>query len=352
MTPVTAEDFLRRLLEIADGRKRISAHEYRKAFAGMCPTLSPPEARTKLAGWLSLLAEEIDIVLPKGKKLYDRSESGDLPAWVELARPDELSEPLPVAPESFAWAPELRFACAVRDARQLQVLLRIQQFLADGGRRRPLIPVKERSVELFGKEKRLEILKNSTLFLPGRLTLEILRCFSVPPPIVWESSPAVGTSRPVLILENHSTYHSFSRWNQESRTFAAIVYGCGDALKTSAVGLVEVVRSLSWDGRLFYFGDVDPEGLLIPLAASAALSTVDMPPLVAHRGCYQRLLDRAAHTSLPSGAKLGFSADCQAWLGKELTSKVGDWFERGIRLPQELVGWDQLNENEGLFAKV
>src|ERR1700742_1491524 len=108
MTPVTAEDFLRRLLEIADGRKRISAQEYRKAFAEMCPTLPPPEARTKLAGWLSLLAEEIDIVLPKGKNLYDRSESGDLPAWVELARPDELREPLPVAPESFAWAPELR----------------------------------------------------------------------------------------------------------------------------------------------------------------------------------------------------------------------------------------------------
>jgi hypothetical protein len=352
MTPVTAEDFLRRLLETAGGRKRVLAHDYRAAFAEMCPALPPPEARTKIAGWLSLLAETGDIVLPRGKRLYDRSESGDLPAWVELDRPGELSEPLPVDPESFAWAPELRFAYTVHDARQLRVLLRVQQFLADGGRQRSMIPVKERSVELFGREKRLEMIKNSALFLPGRLSLELLRCFSAPPPIVWESSPAVGKPRPVLVLENHSTYHSFSRWNQESRVFTAVVYGSGDALKTSAIGLVEVVRSLSWDGRLFYFGDIDPEGLLIPLAASATLSTVEMPPLTAHQGCYQRLLDRAAHVSLPSGAKLDLSADCQAWLGKELASKVGNWFERGIRLPQELVGWDQLNENEGIFTKV
>jgi hypothetical protein len=147
--------------------KRIVAFEYRRVFALMCPTLSPSEARTKLAGWLSLLAETNDIVLPKGKRLYDRSGSGDLPAWVDLVRPDELSEPLPVDPESFAWAPELRFACQVRDARQLQVLLRVQQFLADGGRQRQMVPAKERSVELFGKEKRLEAMKSSILFLPN-----------------------------------------------------------------------------------------------------------------------------------------------------------------------------------------
>jgi hypothetical protein len=299
-----------------------------------------------------LLAETDDIVLPKGKRLYDRSESGDLPAWVELVRPYELSEPLPVDPESFAWAPELRFACTVRDGRQLHVLLCIQKFLADGGRQRPLVPVKERSVELFGKEKRLEMMKNSTLFLPGRLSLELLRCFSVPPPLLWESSPAAGKPRPVLVLENHSTYHSFSRWNQESRTFAAIVYGSGDALKTSATGLVEIVRPLSWDSRFFYFGDVDPEGFLIPLAASATLSTVDMPPLVAHCGCYRRLLDRAEQVPLPSGTKLGFPADCQAWLGKELASKVEIWFGRGIRLPQELVGWEQLVTDGASFVCV
>jgi Wadjet protein JetD, C-terminal len=352
MTPATVEDFLHQLLEVARGRKRVVAHDYRQVFAKMCPILSPPEARTKLAGWLSLLVETDDIVLPKGRRLYDRSGSGDLPAWVELVRPGELTEQLPVDPEIYAWAPELRFACTIHDARQLHILLRVQQFLADGGRQRPLIPVKERSVELFGKEKRLEMMRNGTLFLPGRLSFELLRCFPVPPPMVWESSPADGVPRPVIVLENHSTYHSFHRWNQDSRVFAAVVYGSGDALKTSAPGLAEVVRSLSWDGRFFYFGDIDPEGFLIPLAASAALSTVELSGLTAHRGCYLRLLERANHASLPSGGKLALPQGCKAWLGNDLASKIEDWFDRGVRVPQELVGWDQLVIDGAEFARV
>ncbi len=352
MTPTTAEDFLHQLLEVAGGRKRIVAHDYRRVFAEMCPILPPPEARTKLAGWLSLLLETNDLVLPKGRRLYDRSGSGDLPAWVELVRPDELTEALPVDPETYAWAPELRFACTIHDARQLHVLLSVQQFLADGGRQRPLVPVKERSVELLGKEKRLEMMRNSTLFLPGRLSFELLRCFPVPPPIVWESSHADGGPRPVIVLENHSTYHSFRRWNQDSNVFAAVVYGSGDALKASAPGLAEVVRSLSWDGRFFYFGDIDPEGFLIPLAASAALSTVELSGLTVHRGCYLRLLERANHVSLPSGDKLALPQDCKTWLGNDLALKIEHWFDRGIRVPQELVGWDQLLIDGANFAKV
>jgi len=342
MTPATAEDFLHQLLEVAGGRKRIVALDYRRVFSEICPILPPPEARTKLAGWLSLLVETSDIVLPKGRRLYDRSGSGDLPAWVELIRPDELTEPLPVDPETYAWAPELRFACTIGDARQLHVLLAVQQFLADGGRQRPLVPAKERSVELFGKEKRLEMMRNSTLFLPGRLSFELLRCFPVPPPIVWDSSYADGVPRPVIVLENHSTYHSFRRWNQDSCVFAAVVYGSGDAFRTSAPGLAEVVRSLSWDGHFFYFGDIDPEGFLIPLAASAALSTVELPGLTVHRGCYLRLLERASHVSLPSGDKLALAQDCKTWLGSDLAFKIEHWFDRGVRVPQELVGWDQL----------
>jgi len=130
------------------------------------------------------------------------------------------------------------------------------------------------------------------------------------------------------------------------------VYGSGDALKTSATGLAEVVRSLSWDGRFFYFGDIDPEGLLIPLAASAALSTVELPPLTAHLGCYHRLLERASRVPLPSGEKFGLPLDSREWLGEDLASKIDPWFERGIRMPQELVGWEQLAADDASFAGV
>lgn len=271
MTLPSAEEFLTALHATAAGRKRILAADYRRIFAEMYPAMSPPEARAKIAEWLYLLDDTHEIQLPKGKHLYDRSASGDLPAWLELIRPDELREPLPVDPASFPWAPELRTACTIRDPRQLDILLRVQQFLSQGGRQRPLVPVKERSVELFGKEKRLDVLRNSALFQSGPLSFELLRCFSVPPPLVWENVPTAGVPRPILVIENHNTYHSFARWNRKVRSFAAIVYGNGDAFKAGAAGLTEVVRVITWDGRLLYFGDIDPEGLLIPFAASAAL---------------------------------------------------------------------------------
>jgi hypothetical protein len=341
----SADDFLMRLCVASTRRKRIEAPLYRRIFAEVCPALSAPEARTKLAGWLTQLAENGDVLLPKGQRLYDRSSSGDLPAWIELVRPEAATAPFPVEPESYAWAHELRFACAVRDARQLDVLLRVQHFLANGGRDRPLVPAKERSIELFGHEKRLEMLKTGILFDEGRLSFELLKCFPVPPPLLFEAA-SPSDSRPALVVENYSTYHSFTRWNREARAFCAIVYGHGDAFKTSAAGLAEVVGGWVWDGRLLYFGDLDPEGLLIPLAASATLSTIDLPALFPHGGCYRRLIERASTLNLPSGDRLCLPTECREWLGEGLASQVDPSFARGIRLAQELVGWEELDRDD------
>jgi hypothetical protein len=350
-TAPTADDFFEALCRLPGRRKQIDAELYRPAFAAFCPTLPAPEARAKLAGWLTQLAENGDLLLPKGRRLYDRAESGDLPAWVKLVRSDAVDAPLPIDPETFAWAAELRFACTVRDARQLDVLLRVQRFLADGGRERPMVPLKERSIELFGHEKRLDMLRGGSLFASGRLSLDLLRCFPVPSVLWHEAVPLSRGPSPVLVIENHSTYHSFARWNREERAFCAIVYGHGDAFKSGAAGLAELVRALPWDGRLFYFGDIDPEGLLIPLAASATLSTVEMPALCAHRGCYRRLLARAGLVSLPSGPKLGLATDSRSWLGYELAVEVEAWFQRGTRVAQELVGWEELLRDGSSFCE-
>lgn len=345
-----ADDFFLRLCVASTRRKRIDASRYRRIFAELCPAFSAPEARAKLAGWLTQLAENSDILLPRGQRLYDRSSSGDLPAWIELVRPEAATAPLPVEPESYAWAQELRFACTVRDARQLKVLLRVQDFLANGGRERPFVPAKERSIELFGHEKRLEMLRTGTLFGEGRLTLELLRCFPVPPPLLFEAATP-SDSRPAVVIENYSTYHSFVRWNRVSRVFCAIVYGHGDAFKTSAAGLAEVVGEWAWDGRLFYFGDLDPEGLLIPLAASATLSMIDLPALLPHRGCYRRLLERASTVPLPSGDNLCLPTECREWLDEQLAIQVDPWFARGIRLAQELVGWEELHRDDSFVRE-
>jgi hypothetical protein len=63
-------------------------------------------------------------------------------------------------------------------------------------------------------------------------------------------------------------------------------------------------------------------------------------------------LERANHVSLPSGDKLALPQDCKIWFGNDLASKIEHWFDRGVRVPQELVGWDQLVMDGADFAKV
>jgi hypothetical protein len=345
-----AEKFLAGLRARAGKGVRVSAADYRDAFADVCPTLGGEEFRARLAALCAELASGDYVSLPRSESLYDHAGVAKLPAWIDVSRAVPVAEPLPVDPASFPWAPELRFACDIREVRQLDTLLRIQSFLSNGGRTRPMVPAKERSVELFGEEKRLERLRNNSLFGHGKLSLELLRCFVVLPPLVFEALPPAPRPRSILILENYSTYHSFARWNRESQIYEAIFYGHGDSFETAAAGLVEVTRSMSWDRRAFYFGDLDVKGVLIPVAASETLKAANFPALAPHIGCYRHLLERAVEVELLKGTCTTLTEQCHEWLGKDLSREADIWLARGKRLPQELVGWEELRCAGQVFA--
>jgi hypothetical protein len=345
-----AKTFLSKLRERAGKGVRVLPADYREAFADVCPTLAAEEFRIRLAALCEELEAEHLISLPRSKRLYDRAGAAKLPAWIDVAKDATTAETLPVDPAAFPWAPELRFACDIRDARQLDVLVRIQNFLSTGGRMRPMVPAKERSVELFGEEKRLEKLRNSTLFGEGRISLDLLRCFVVLPPLVFEALAPAKNLRPILVLENYSTYHTFARWNQSAQVYEAVFYGNGDTFETASAGLVDVTRQMNWDGRAFYFGDLDVKGVLIPIAASETLDSVRFPKLRPQTGCYRRLLDRAKEVELPTGARTRLPTVCDEWLGGELSHEANSWLDRGKRLPQELVGWEELSHTSQAFA--
>jgi hypothetical protein len=345
-----ADKFLSRLRDRAGKGVRLFPSVYRAAFAELFPVLNADESRRRLAALLEELQCNTQVTLPKSARLYDRAGAAKLPAWVDIPRSQSPEGPLPVDPRTFPWAPELRFACDIREPRQLDILLRVQRFLSDGGRSRPMIPAKERSVQLFGEEKRLERLKNGALFGAGRLSLGLLRCYLVLPPLVFESLPAAQIARPILILENYSTYHTFVLWNYQAKVYEAIFYGHGETFDTAAAGLVEQTRSMNWNGRAFYFGDLDVKGVLIPIAASETLNSLHSSTLYPHSGCYQRLLQRAKEVSLPSMAPTSLPERCCKWLGEEISREAQAWLQRGIRLPQELVGLEQLSCREHAFA--
>lgn len=333
--------FLEEVRSVAGGLKRVRFSNLCIAFGKVFPALTGLEQRRRLHELLCSLRAVGEVTLPVGREHFDRISEPHLPHWIQLATVETRVTRCAFDPASFPWVPELRFAATLRNPLQLEVVRRAHEFLASGGAERCMVPIKERSVELFGDEKKLDAIRKGILFRSGRLSLPLLRCYQVNPPLVWEPGPQKKEG-PVLVVENHSAFNSCVRWNEEQGEWAAVAYGSGTSFEVSAPFLQNIVSCIRWDGRLLYFGDLDPKGVMIPVRASQALVEVGLPAVSPHLGCYRRLLERAEEACLPRVGTLAIPVGCVDWLGAALTGRVAEWFEQGIRIPQELVGYEQL----------
>jgi hypothetical protein len=219
-----AEQLQAFLLDHSRGRVRVDIELLLQGFHAVHPELaSTAGARAKLRELLDLLQLDGRIQLPRGKAGWDRSSLPPLPLWVRLAHED-VPAPERVDLREIPWAPELRFLAGTRAGVPLECLQKLQEFFAEGGRNREPVPLKERSLQIFGDEKRLDaLIQSSSLFQPGRLTLDQLRCFLVVEPLAWERGPT--PDGPVLVIENSATWYSYCRWNRDRGYFSAVVYG-------------------------------------------------------------------------------------------------------------------------------
>ena len=241
---------------------------------------------------------------------------------------------------AFNWEPELAFLRAARVSLPFGDLQRLNEFLRDGGRERPAVPIKERSLQLLGDEKRLDALAGSALFGEGRLTLAQLRCELAAEPLAWKRGPAAAAMGPVLVLENAATWHSYDRWNQVSPQFSAVVYGAGNRFLDGVGFLAEIFRELGGSRPMLYFGDLDPQGLRIPQIASRRAQRAGLPRVEPHLWSYRQLIALGEDQPQP-GDDESDSAEWVGWLG-ELAEPARRLLAEGQRLAQERVGWEFL----------
>lgn len=294
------------------------------------------EARPRLAMILECLRENGALDVPKSRRLWDASADPPLPTWVQLvvSRRSPASEP---DHRVIAWPPELAFVAKLSRAPLLDELLAIRRFLADGGRERIWVPARERSLEVFGEEKRLAALRKTTLFGPGRLDLELLRCYAVAPPLVWEPGPGPAIGRSVLVLENLDTYHSFCRWNEDAARYGAVAYGHGTEFVATVRDLPRVCDAVQ-SSAAEYFGDIDYRGLQIPMQARLVLagetSAISLGPAARW---YDALLEHADRTT-DSNRFVSPTDAVLLWLPEELRDRAAPILARGRRLPQEHIG--------------
>lgn len=331
------EERLRKALEARrDGRARMPLDTLWEAFHEAFPHLrGHPEARARLRRMLDGLVRREQLRFPKTSALFDRIQAPPLPKWVQWPRPAHRRTPRERA-AAVAWHPRL---AEVPDLpglteAELEAASRIQRFLAqpDEG---SWLTVRERSLRLFGDDKRLEELAKGRLFGPGRLELAHLRCRLVHLPVV---SREVGPGDGALIIENKDTFDSACRALERleaSGGFRWVLFGAGHAINRSICSL------LDWEerpGRLVYFGDLDARGLEIAIQLGETSATLGLPAVECAGWLYEALVATARRMRLdlrgrhPAAARLD---DLALWLPASIRASVVELLGRGGRWPQE-----------------
>ncbi|MGW1614917.1 hypothetical protein ACWCQZ_36850 [Streptomyces sp. NPDC002285] len=267
-----------------------------------------------------------------------------LPKAVTLlgpARPVDKLVPIdvPLRRELVSWAATLRLSTAQR-----QLLLAVNDWLrrTDGGQV-PVVSIAERAYELLRDEKAFDTNPprgGSTLWAPGRLTFELLRCERLPTPLVWEPvTPEIRQQGAVVCVENHATFRTLLRVlrARPDPPWAAVawVQGRNTAPLESLAALPFSVT------RLDYLGDLDAAGLQIATAACATAERAGIPAGPAER-LWTLLVDQPPRLARPT-------ADTEArvlvtWLPASVRDRARDLLVTGHAVPQEALRFDVLSD--------
>jgi hypothetical protein len=241
----------------------------------------------------------------------------------------------------FSWEPELAFLREARFNLSFAELRQLNAFLKARGAAPAIVPIKERSLQILGDEKRLDTLFSSALFREGRLDLKShLSCEQIGVPLAWKRGPSAASRHPLIVLENAATWHSYCRWNAQRALFSAVVYGDGNRFVDGIRYLNDIFTELGGLRRVLYFGDLDPQGLVIPQEASTRARAAGLSLVEPHLWSYRQLLILGAARAQPWEGDPPSSSLCD-WLGPCAESGRQLFAARG-RLAQEFVGWEFL----------
>jgi hypothetical protein len=310
--------------------KRITLDELRRCWLELHPEqLQHPERDALLLAELEKLARAGALALP-ARASYERRGNPCMPKFVTLA--NDAPKPAPENWESIAWVPELGFwTTLVRS--ELQTARAINTWLLHRRGRFRRVPLRERSLEIFGDEKYLDVRVRANALFGGQLPLSAIGAFIVPHPLPYRAIPA--PEGPLLVVENHHTYWSLAEWNLTTRRYAAVVYGSGQALGKEAAALEEVMRECAANGAL-YFGDLDPRGILIPLQFNSTSRLSLQPAVDLYRMALEMGVRRIGVTRMP-----GDETHASQWIAACAADLTALW-NSGRWIPQESIGTEQL----------
>ncbi len=328
---------------------RISSTELWAVFSKIFPyKAGSPEGRQLLSEVLQEADQHEVIRLPPitGKR-WDRALSPPLPTSVQKRELPPLQRHRKW--QTFPWRPQLSWVAdlEVLSSEQEAFLLRVQEGLVQGILQKQA-PLKYRSLQLTGQEKRLGELARTSLFLPGRLSFELLGCIPEIPPLTLER---VGESNVVLVFENVGTFRTaYNVLKHLPRSpYGWLGFGAGAGFERSILHFKLFEHSIE---RIEYVGDIDRPGLLIARFVARLATTEELPPVVPAQGLHRAMFTSVQQLGYPDGVKYLAKEKRSdpgdellvSWLPDEIHQNVLLLIRAGRRIPEEVLGPDEMRE--------
>jgi hypothetical protein len=316
-------------------RRKLPLSELTRMAVDVDPSLATAATRrARLAESVDELVDAEIVSLPS-TGAYDRTALPHLPRFVWLER--ERAAPARTPGHTVPWPPQLEWASDLMlTDEHLALLRRVAEFLRAGGLERPVAPIRERSLELLGDEKRLEALLTGSLFSEGRLTLDLLRCRVVRPPFVFTE---VGPAPTLLVVENHTTFDTL-RYHLSGRADAGLLaFGAGRQFEATVEYVAELPRRVE---TVTYFGDLDDPGLAIPLNASRNAERHGLPAAQPAAELYRLLFEHGTRARWERRTTDSRARRLTGWLPDDLRGAARELLVEGQRLAQEAVTGEAL----------
>ena len=297
-------------------------------------TVPPGEQRALLRSMLDAVKDAQFIEFPKMTAGWDRSALPHLPKWINRPRSKVVRQ----YAEHVIWSPELSFLSSKKEPAN-SPWLKVDEWLKKTRNEfRDSVPIRERSLEIFGDEKTLDALAGAQAFRSSLITLDALSCYYVPEPAAWESGPPGSRNRPGICLENSTTYDVVKRFNREAGIWGFVAYGRGNGFASVVEGIIPIMEEFG-HGNILYFGDADHEGLEI-----AARGALKFRAAGKEMGLDARLYRLILQCGKPAESKTGgvLSPGASELIRRADLSELPGFFLEYLRISQEWAGYRRL----------